>query len=225
MVETIESFVAKLQAEGVEAGQQAGEQLRTEAGRQAEQIIQDAEKQAQDILANAKTASDNLLARGRTDLELAARDVILRLQSALQRTLEAIMGESIADELPKADFLSKTLHDLVLMYARADIEHKGTMKINVSPELHSQLADWALKEMTNHARQAGMTIDLKGTLDAAGFEYNVTGATVEVTKDAVTELLSDLVSPRLRKLLTKAAGDFVDQPPQAAGQDSAGSSW
>ena len=58
------------------------------------------------------------------------------------------------------------------------------------------------------ARETGMTIDLQGTLEAAGFEYTLSGATVEVTLRSVTESICELVGPRLREIIDKAVGDL-----------------
>ncbi len=207
MAETIESFVTKLQTEGIEAGQAAAEKLRAEAAQQAEQIVAEAQQQAEKCLADAQKQAENLLARSKTELELAARDVMLRLKSSLNKALEAIIAGEIKETLPQSDFISNTLHDLVLAYAAADIEHSGRMKINVSPKLQEQLADWALDLMHKHANEAGMAIDLKGTLKASGFEYTVTGATVEVTLESVTETICELVSPRLRKVIDQAVSN------------------
>ncbi len=208
MAETIESFVAKLQAEGVEAGRQAGEKLLAEAKQQAEQIVQDAKEQAEKHLTDATAEGEKVLARSKAELELAARDVVLRLRSALGRALEVIVAAEIKKELSDSDFVSRTLHDLVLTYAAADAEHKQTMNINVSPELQEQLADWALEMMHKHAQETGMSIDLQGTLETAGFEYSGSGATVEVTLRSVTESICELVGPRLREIMDKAVGDL-----------------
>ncbi len=208
MAETIESFVAKLQTEGIEAGQAAADKLREEAAQQAEQIIAEAQQQAEKCLADAQKQAESLLARSKTELELAARDVMLRLKSSLNKALEAIIAGEIKETLPQSDFISNTLHDLVLAYAAADIEHSGRMKINVSPKLQEQLADWAMDMMHKHANEeVGMAIDLKGTLKASGFEYTVTGATVEVTLESVTETICELVSPRLRKVIDQAVSN------------------
>lgn len=48
MAETIESFVAKLQAEGVQAGREAAEQLEAKARQKAEEIGRQAEAKARD---------------------------------------------------------------------------------------------------------------------------------------------------------------------------------
>ncbi len=169
-------------------------------------------------IANARAEAENLLARSKSELELAARDVILRLREALGRALEAILAARVKEKLSDGEFLSQTLHDLVMLYAKAEIGRKETMTINVSPELQSKLADWALKEMTQKAQEADMGIDLKGSLSAVGFEYQISGATVEVTLESVVEALSELVSPRLREVIDKAAGDFQPQGDKAPSQ-------
>jgi len=214
MPETIESFVAKLQAEGVEAGRQAADKLLAEAKQQADNIVRDANAEAERIVAAARSEAEATLARSRTELELAARDVVLRLREALGRALRAIIAADVKEELTDSEFLSKMLHDLVMLYAKADIERKEGMKINVSPELHGKLADWALQEMTRRAQEAGMGIDLRGTLAAAGFEYNISGATIEVTLESVVETIGELIGPRLREILLKAAGDIQTPPGQ-----------
>ena len=212
MGETIESFVAKLQAEGVEAGQQAAEKLLAEAKQQAEKIIQEANKQAERTLTDAKAKADSLLARAKTELDLAARDVVLRLREALEKALEAVLAESLKGKLANADFLARTLHDLVLLYAKADIERTGSMEINVPPELQEALTSWALKEMTKKAEESGMTIDLKSTLSTRGFEYSVSGATVEVTLESVIETISEMVSPYLAEVVEQAAAELLKPP-------------
>ena len=208
MGETIESFVAKLQAEGVEAGKAAAQKLLSEAKQQAEKIIRDAEADRDKTLLDAKADAESLFARSKTELELAARDVILRLKEALDRALRAVLFAESKAKLSDSDFLSSTLHDLILLYAKADIERTGRMKIDVSPEMQGKLADWAVREMTKKAEAAGMSIDLKGSLAGAGFEYNVSGATVEVTPDSVVELISELVSSNLREVIDKAIGEW-----------------
>jgi len=219
MAETIESFVAKLQTEGVEAGKQAAEKLLSDARRQAEKIVSDAEAQAKKILSDAETQGASLLERSRGELQLAARDVVLRLQTALVGALQAVLTAKVKQQLPDSEFLSHTLHDLVLEYAKADVEHKQRMQINVSPQTQSELADWALQEMTARAAEAGMSIDLRGTLSTAGFEYEVTGGTVEVTVESVVETLSEMVSPQLRQMVQQAAGDFQTGSDQTESQE------
>ena len=172
MVETIESFVAKLQADGVQAGQQAADKLREDAQKQADQIIAQARKDAEKILADAGAAAQKTLSRSQTELELATRDAVLRLKDALGRAIHAILAHGAKHQLEDDQFIGKILHELILLYAKADLEGDGGIRINVPPEMMEKIAHWALHEIA--AEAAGdkhVPIDLKGTLAAAGLAH------------------------------------------------------
>lgn len=205
MVETIESFVAKLQSEGVEAGQRAAEGIRADADKQVTEIIADAEKQAQKIISDARTEGQSILARTRTDVELAARDTILNLRDTLGRLLTAVLREAAGERLSDSEFLGKLLHDLVVQYAQAEIGNRSEFDVNVSPDVQKKLTDWAIHEIIDRSTETGnVNINMKATLSGAGFEYNVTGATVEVTLESVVSVLGEMVGPKLRELLDRA---------------------
>lgn len=204
MGETIESFVAKLQAEGVQAGQTAAEKIVAEAKLQAEEIIKQAEAQAAKTISQAETQAAQILQRSRSEMDLAARDVILKLRDALDRALAAVLEKATTKVLVNDEFLANTLHDLVMLYAKADIAGNQRIEINISSELQGKLADWAMKEISSKAEESGISIELLGSLAGAGFEYSVSGATVEVTPESVVEVLKDMVNPRLREIIDSA---------------------
>ncbi|MDP6636672.1 MAG: HrpE/YscL family type III secretion apparatus protein [Phycisphaerae bacterium] len=208
MAESIETFVAKLQTEGVQAGRQEADAILATAKTEAENIVSEANSQADKIVAQAKTEAENLLTRGQTELSLAARDAVLKLQETLSKSLQAILRHQAGQTLEDVDFLGKVLHELILLYAKDELTAKGGITFNVSSELREKLADWALKEIgEDRLRDIGVHMDLHGTLAAAGFEYSAAGATIEVTLDSVVETLTALVGPELRKVLESAASD------------------
>jgi V/A-type H+/Na+-transporting ATPase subunit E len=210
MAETIESFVAKLQEEGVQAGEAQAATLREEARKHAEKTIAEAKQQAEKILQDARKEADATLDRSRTELNLAARDTVLKLRDALSRALQAVIRQGSEQALDDLSFLGQVLHEVVESYAKSDREGTDQIRISVKPELRDKLVDWALSEIgkervENTRKRIG--IDLKGTLHQAGFEYTCAGATVEVTLDSVVELLSQMVSPRLREVLDNAVSE------------------
>lgn len=207
MVETIESFVAKLQAEGVEAGRQQAEALVAESQAKAKQTVEQAEKQAEKIVADANARAEEILARGRTDLELASRDAALRLQEAIGRGLTALLGQAVREKLDDPDFMGKLLHEIVTVYVKSDFDRKQSLEINVPAEMREKLVSWALEEIGGKEGKPHASIDLKGTLADAGFEYTCHGSTVEVTRDSIVASLKDLVGPDLREILAKAMND------------------
>ena len=146
MAETVESFVAKLRAEGVDAGRQAADKIKADAEAAAAEILRRAEEKAAKVVADAEKRAKSMLARGKTDLELAARDALLGLRQALSNVLVGILMRPVRAELADAGFLKQLIHDIAIQYARADCESKGTLQINVQPEMRAKLADWALQE-------------------------------------------------------------------------------
>ena len=205
MGDTIEAFVARIHSEGVEAGRQEAEKLLADARQQGEQIIADAKGEAETIVADAKTEGEGILSRARTELQLAARDNVLKLRDTLGAVIEQVLARGVGEKLDDPEFLGATLHELVTLAAKSDLEGRGVMVINVSPEMRDKLVDWALKELGQQTVDGlRHAFDLQGTLAQAGFEYNVTGATVEVTLDSVTEAMKELVGPRLREIIDQA---------------------
>ena len=210
MAETIEDFVAKLQAEGVQAGRKAAEQRLAQAEQEARQIIAQARNEAEGIISAAKKEAENTLSRARTELQLAARDATMRLRQTLNKALEAILAQKVGEKLADTDFLCSVLQDLVRLYAEADTQRQQTIQINIAPETRQKLERWVLAELKKAASGDHVSIDLKSTLAQAGFEYNVSGATVEVTVDSVVQTLSELVGPGLRKVLDQAVAQNKD---------------
>jgi hypothetical protein len=185
MPESIESFVAKLQAEGVRAGQQQADKLRAAAQAEADKTLADAHAQGEKIIADARSEADGILARGQTELKLAARDTALRLREALQRALKAVLAERAHESL-------------------ADTKFIGTL-LNVPADQRDKLKDWALAEIGQQAIDGVRGVfNLRAALAEAGFEYTISGRTVEVTTESVTAALSELLSPALRELLAEA---------------------
>lgn len=206
MADTIETFVAKLQAEGVEAGRKEADEIRAAAQQQADTVVAEARKEADRIVADAEAEARSLLDRGRTELRLAARDATGLLRQALGRALEAVFARAAREKLEDPDFVGRLLHEIVLSYVKADQESQTSLVINVSDEMRDKLMDWALREISGEDQQKIRgAFDLKGALAEAGFEYTVAGSTAEVTVDSVTETLSQLIGPDLREMIRQAA--------------------
>jgi vacuolar-type H+-ATPase subunit H len=190
MAETIESFVAKLKQDGVEAGRAAAEAHLAKTREQADALLADARAKAERIIADAEAQADGLRSKARTDLELAARDLVLRLRETLSRAVRQVMATGVRQQLSDPKFLGDLLHEIVLQYVRADIARQGAIRINVTHEMQERLAEWAMG-LAHKPELAGTSLDLRGTLADAGFEYRADGANVEVTVESVVEALSD----------------------------------
>ena len=204
MVETIQAFVEKIRTEGVQAGQKEAESLLAQAKQQADEILSQAQQEREKILAQAKAEAESTLSRAQTELNLAARDAAMRLRDALGRALRNVLACGAEAKLTDPKFVGDVLHEIVTQYGKLDIEGKRAVRINVPEQMRQKLVDWAMTHIGQANNGEHMGIDLQGTLSQAGFEYNATGATVEVTVESVVEVLSDLVSPKLREVIERA---------------------
>lgn len=204
MAETLESFVAKLQSDGVAAGQKAAQDIRMQAQREAEKIVQDAQQKAQKIIEQAEKESKSKLEKGQTELKLACRDIVLNLRNTIVKCIRRIMVGPVEERLNDPEFLTTLLHDLVVQYAKADSDHHTDIKINLSNDMLKQLAEWVIAKLRKTAQDNNATVDIKGSLNRLGFEYSVTGGTVEVTGESMVTLLQELVGPQMREILDEA---------------------
>lgn len=204
MAESIEAFVAKLQKEGVQAAQADAERIRQEAQGQADEIVRAARAEAERIIADARRQAQEHLTRSQSELQLAARDVVLRLRQTLSQMLTAVLTPPTREKLSDPQFLGNLLQEMVINYVKADIDQNNQMTINVPCDMQHALADWALQEIARERKNGHVAIDLKGTLREAGFEYQTHRSVVEVTESSVIQALNGLVSPVLRELLDKA---------------------
>ena len=204
MADTIEAFVTKLKSEGVEQGKAEAEQIRTQTQQEADRILSDAKSQADNVIADAQKQANDILTRGRTELQLASRDAILKLSEALEKALRSAIQARTETQLKDSDFLKDVIKTIVQRYIDADIDTYAPVKIDVDPETYQQLCDWSLKELHEAAKGDSISFNFGDTLRQAGFEFNFRGATIEVTRDSVVDTLIELVSPNLRQIVREA---------------------
>jgi len=207
MAESIESFVEKLQKEGVEAGQAEAEKIAAEARAQADQVLADAKKQAEHVLAEARNEAEQTLAHGQNELELAARDVFGKLRQTISNAVGEVLRRSAAEALRDEKFLADLVRDVVVEYARKDADKVWPIEIRLDGDKADAVMRSVMAALGAEAGKGKGHVDWKGKLETAGFEYKVSGAVVEVTAESVAAVVGEMIAPRLRELIDKAAAE------------------
>jgi cell division septum initiation protein DivIVA len=206
MPESLESFVKKLQSEGVEAGKEAAEKIKKEAKREAEKILADAKAGAEKIVAKAESDAERQLSRAQNELELAVRDAILKLGESLGHVLSVILARRVEQKLSEPDYIGEIMREVIIAYAKADAGQEPQIEINIQKKMRDKLNDSALKDLFQNLHGDEDKLALEFTLSKAGFEYKIHGATVEVSPDSVSELLSEMVNPDLQEIIANVVG-------------------
>jgi vacuolar-type H+-ATPase subunit H len=201
MAHTVQSFIDTLRTDGVGAGRKAAEEIRREAERQSQQLIQDAQAQAARIVEEAEQERRKALERTRIELAFAARDTMARLRDSLNQAIRRVLEHAASKALDDAEFLQDLIKDVVRAYVQSDATQDRTLEVNVSAPMQQKLADWAIAALRKSGLDDQLAFELRGALSTAGFEYKLSGGTVEVTPAAVVQLLSPIVTPKLQELL------------------------
>ncbi|MCG6990000.1 MAG: hypothetical protein LJF06_17795 [Gemmatimonadetes bacterium] len=202
---TLEEFIDRLQSEGVEAGLKEAEEVRSAAAREAAGLIKEARETAREVVEQAEVEAREILADARRELALVVRDVHLGLRVGLERVLTSLLERGLEHHLEDPELLARLLSEVVSAYARGDAEGR-TIELKVRPELVEELTA-AVPGILGRALADGSRVDVKAGLEAAGFEYRIEDAVVEVTPASVADALVQYVSPHLRALLREASGE------------------
>jgi len=203
MPESIESFVKKLQSEGVAAGQEAAEKIKNEARLEAEKILAEAGAEAEKILAEAKSEVDRRISRAKTELDLVVRDVFLKLRESVDRALSTLLTRRIEKTMSDPDYLAGVIREIVTAYARADAGQQSPIEINLPREMQDRLKDNVFQDLFENLKDDQDRMKLRAGLDGAGFEYRIHGATIEVSPDSLSAVISEMVGPALREILDR----------------------
>jgi V/A-type H+-transporting ATPase subunit E len=205
----IESFVDRLVRDGVDAGRQEADRILAAARDEAERIVAAAREEAARLRDDAQRDAAATLARGRSELELAARDVTLELRAAIGGAIRAVLARGVSEKLRQDDFLGQLLREIVLAYAAADAAGGPRIEIDVAADKREKLVAWTLGEIGGERAGGAPSVELRSTLNRAGFEYRTNGAVVDVTVDSVVEHLAGLIGPSLRELLRQAVAEHL----------------
>ena len=205
----IESFVSKLQAEGVEAGEARARQITEDAEKKSKQIISDAEKKAGKIIENAEKKASDIKNRAQTEMELASRDTLARLRDTLTAAMNNIVASKTGKALKDENFLKTVITEVVRQYVTADKKKITPVEINLNDDMRRQLETWILHELAEAVGRdkKSVPVNLESSLASAGFEYTVSGGTVEITVDSLAETISEMLSPAVVEAIKTSGGD------------------
>ena len=67
----------------------------------------------------------------------------------------------------------------------------------------NEILNGVISRLKESGKSDDVSVNFHTVLQKAGFEYKLSGATVEVTQDSIVQSLTELVSPRLRELLSQ----------------------
>ena len=197
----LQEMIEQIKKDGVEAAEAEAKAIVAAAKAEAEKLIADAQAQAEQILASAKSETEKMARSGEDSIRQAGRNLLISFRESVARELKAIVGENV-NNVYADDSFSKLIVQTVECWAG-----KGEAE-DLSVILNS--ADLAKLEQTLLAELkakmlSGVTLKANDNFDG-GFRIAVNSGAVyyDYSAEAVTDMLSNYLSPKVTALLKEA---------------------
>jgi V/A-type H+-transporting ATPase subunit E len=196
----LQELIDKIKKDGIESAGEEATRIKGAAEAEARRIVEAAKKEAADIVAKGKADAERDEKAGIAAVEQASRNLIL----AFKTEIESLLDKIVARETAKAydnDALKAAIPEVVKGWAK----NAGGINVILGDSQLKKLEDWAKAALSAEISKG---VELKaGKNVAGGFRIGEKdgSAYYDFSAEAVAELLSAYVNPRLAETLKSAA--------------------
>ena len=197
----LQELIDQIRKDGVDSAEAEAQSIVDAAKTEAEKIIADAKAQADKILAEAAAENERIVKSGEDAIRQAGRNVLISFRESVARELRAIAGENIS-AVYSSESLVQLIVSVVESWAQKPQAEELTVILN-SADL-AKLEGTLLSALKDRM-QKGITLKANDNFDG-GFRVAVGngGAYYDYSAEAVIDMLSNYLSPRVRELLKEA---------------------
>ena len=197
----LQELIDQIKKDGVEVAETEAKSIVESAKAEAEKIIADAKAQADRILTDAKSENERMMKSTEDAIRQAGRNLLISFRESVTKELNAIVGETV-DSVYSADSLSQLVINVVENWAKKpDVENIEVILNSNDIQLLEKTALSSLKERITK----GVTLKANDNFDG-GFRVAVNngGAYYDYSTEAVVDMMSNYLSPKVVKLLKEA---------------------
>ncbi|MBE6749817.1 MAG: V-type ATP synthase subunit E [Ruminococcaceae bacterium] len=194
-------LIEQIKKEGVEAAETEAESILNAAKADAEKIIADAKAQADKILLDAKNENERMVKSSEDAIRQAGRNLLISFRESVARELNVILSENVA-----AVYSKENLAQLIISVVEGWANKPETEDIAVilNTESLNSLEEIILAGIKEKMLK-GITLKANDNFDG-GFRIAVSdgGAYYDYSTEAVVDMLSNYLSPKVTELLKEA---------------------
>ncbi len=197
----LQELIEQIKKDGVDAAETQAEAILESAKAEAEKIIADAQAQADKIIADAKSENARTVKSSEDAIRQAGRNLLISFRESVARELNAIVSDNV-----NAVYSSDAFEKLIISAVESWTDKPEADDISVilnSGDL-AKLEE-ALLAQLKEKMLGGITLRANDNFDG-GFRIAVNNGAVyyDYSAEAVTDMLSDYLSPRVTALLKEA---------------------
>ena len=197
----LQELIDQIKKDGVAVAETEANNIVDSAKAEAEKIIADAKAQAEKILADAKIENERMVKSSDDAIRQAGRNLLISFRESVTKELDTIIGETV-NSVYSADSLAQIVINVVESWAnKPDVENIEVILNSNDVELLEKTALSSLKERISK----GVTLKANDNFDG-GFRIAVNdgGAYYDYSTEAVVDMMSNYLSPKVVKLLKEA---------------------
>lgn len=193
MSEQIQPLLERIQSEGLKKSESERNQILSTANASAAKIIAEAKKEAEALKADALREADATLQQGKTALEQAARDLLLKLRSEITRQVNVAAAKAASTALSAPELISTLIPELAK-------SGKGKVIIETGSAMADQLHALLPALLKEAGKEGEVVMNPKS---GAGFQLRFADSpeALDFSAQAVADWLSHSLRPDLAELL------------------------
>ncbi len=197
----LRELIEQIKKDGVQAAEDEAACIIENAKAQAEKIVVDAKMQAEKILADAKAETERMTKSSQEAISQAGRNLLISFRESVTRELEAIVGENVSSVYSSEAFAKLIINVVECWAAKADAEDIAVILNSDDLKKLEETLLSALKEKM----LKGITLKANDNFDG-GFRIAVNNGSAyyDYSAEAVVDMLSNYLSPKVTKLLKEA---------------------
>ena len=197
----LQELIDQIKNDGVVAAEAEARSIVDAAKSEADRLIADAKAQADKILANAKLENERMVKSSEDAITQAGRNLLISFRESVARELKAIAGENV-NAVYSSEALAQLIINVVESWAGKPDAEEITVILN-SDDLKA-LENTLLAALKDRMLK-GLTLKANDNFDG-GFRIavNEVGAYYDYSAEAVVDMLSNYLSPRVAELLKEA---------------------
>ena len=197
----LQELIEQIKKDGVAVAEVEAKNIVETAQAEAQKIIADAHAEADKILANAKSENERMVKSSEDAIRQAGRNLLISFRESIARELNAVICENV-NAVYSSDALSKLIIKIVEKLAvNSDV---GDIEIILNEKDADELQSLILSAIKEKMLK-GVTLKPNNNFDG-GFRIAVNNgrAYYDYSAEAVVDMLSNYLSPKITKLLKEA---------------------
>ena len=197
----LQELIEQIKQDGVKVAETEAEAIIAKAKAEAEKIVADANEKAAKILQDAKKDNERMVRSSEAAIVQAGRNVLISFRESVAKELKKIVSDKVGEVYSSDDFAKIIVNAITAFGANTDADDISVILNSADLE---KLENALLSEL-KAKMLSGVTLKANDNFDG-GFRIAVNDGEVyyDYSAEAVVEMLSNYLSPKVTALLKEA---------------------